>query len=60
MTRHRCGRCHRVDGDSEQLATATGAAWKIGGMPTVVAAHEDAGDAQRLAGLGAIARSEPP
>ena len=30
-TRHCCGRCHRADGDSEQLATAaTGAAWKIG------------------------------
>ena len=60
MTRHRCGRCHRVDGDSEQPATATGAAWKIGVMPTVVVDHEDVGDAQRLAGLGAIARSEPP
>ena len=37
---------------------ATGAAWKIGEMPIVVVDHEGVGDAQRFAGLGAIARSE--
>mmetsp|Transcript_18865 Transcript_18865/g.38363 ORF Transcript_18865/g.38363 Transcript_18865/m.38363 type:complete len:209 (-) Transcript_18865:38-664(-) len=59
-TRRRCGRLHRVDGSSEQLATATGAAWNIGEVPTVVVDHEGVGDAQRPVGVGAIARSEPP
>ena len=56
----RCGRCYRVDDDSEQLASATGAAWKIGEVPTVVVDHEGVGDAHRSVGVGAIARSEPP
>ena len=56
----RSGRCYRVDDDSEQLASATGAAWKIGEVPTVVVDHEGVGDAHRSVGVGAIARSEPP
>jgi hypothetical protein len=58
--RRRCGCCHHVDRNAKLLATATGAAWKIEAVQTDVVDHESVGAAQKLVGLGAIARSEPP